>query len=166
MSATHATTPEEQATIGFHKEVMPGFLDGVERLYGTKARIALFQTVDQLHAAFVRNELDKLLQLPCFASPPFFSDGPKLSSIECSEDGTWIRINGKEYIFTGVRQCGLILCLYKSLKKGHARMPTKHTLASVGFSSNINTIPKAFAGSKKPWQEVVGYSGGFCWLKA
>ena len=124
----------------------------------------MLQTFNKLNAGLIDNELGRFLRTP--ESPEHEGRAGSCSiPIECGENGAWIRVRGKEYVFTGSRQCGLILCLYRNFLDGKEKIPVKRTLASAGFSESINTIPKAFSKSKKPWDEVIGYGGGFCWLK-
>ena len=157
-------SPDENAAPPLHAEVVLGVLDSIERIYGSNGRIIMLQTFNKLHAGLVDSELDRFLKTTEDRQRNSSNDSFS-TPIECGENGSWLKVGGKEYVFSGSRQCRLIACLYKSLIEGKAKMPTKRTLAGVGFSENINTIPKAFSKSKKPWEEVIGYGDGFCWLK-
>lgn len=163
MRASTTFSPENTAAHS-HEEDVLCMLDSIERMYGSHGRVMMLQTFNKLHANLVDSELGRFLK----TSEPQERDGNtglRFLPIECGENGSWVKVRGKEYVFTGSRQCRLISYLYKNLLEGKEKIPVKRTLASVGFSESINTIPKAFSKSKKPWDEVIGYGDGFCWLK-
>ena len=104
-------------------------------------------------------DIDRALIAP-FASLPIVASNP----VECSKSGNWIKMNGKEYTFRGTSQTRLIRLLYEGLESGHAKLHTKTVLNKAGYADNVDSLYKAFSGSKKPWRDVIASDDGHCWL--
>ena len=87
-----------------------------------------------------------------------------LSVIECSNDGSWIRVRGREYHFAGLLQKTAIRRLFEAWECGAQRLNMQALLEDIGSGSRH--ISQVFRAGISNWREIVGYSRGLVWLKA
>jgi hypothetical protein len=84
--------------------------------------------------------------------------------VDCSEDGGWIRVGTRQYLFTGLFQKGIVRQLYEAWHEGNPRVRTQSLLEDVG--SRSKQISHVFSGADPRWREVILYSKGYVWLNA
>ena len=84
-------------------------------------------------------------------------------AIECSDDGGWIRVCDREYLFTGCLQKLVVRRLYEEWQNGKVRLNMQSLLEDI--ESRSRHISQLFSGAKTQWREIVGYEKGFIWLK-
>lgn len=89
--------------------------------------------------------------------------GPLLSSVDCSIDGSWIRVRGQEYFFSGPLQKMAIRRLYDALRDGSPRLSMQALLEEI--ESRSQHISQVFSGADPRWRQIVGYGRGHIWLK-
>lgn len=87
-----------------------------------------------------------------------------LAPVQWAADYSTVRVNGREYVFTGLKQKQVIGLLVEAWQRGEAKCRTPVVLEEVEAASSSNTIAKLFSG-RSDWKELIGYGDGFCWLK-
>jgi hypothetical protein len=85
-------------------------------------------------------------------------------TVECSEDGGWIKVRSREYLFTGFFQKGVVRQLYEAWREGTPRVRTQSLLEDIG--SRSKQISHVFSGADPRWREIILYSKGYVWLNA
>ncbi|MBF0214780.1 MAG: hypothetical protein HQM00_14670 [Magnetococcales bacterium] len=85
-----------------------------------------------------------------------------LSPLWHSIDYEIVRVNGREFIFTGKQQMAVSI-LVRAWQRGEAKYQTTMLLDNVGSASKA--ISQLFRG-RTDWKELIGYGNGFCWIKA
>ena len=85
-------------------------------------------------------------------------------AVECSEDGGWIKVRSREYLFTGFFQKGIVWQLYEAWREGNPRVRTQSLLEDIG--SRSKQISHVFSGADPRWREIILYSKGYVWLNA
>ncbi|WLQ14322.1 hypothetical protein O5O45_00005 [Hahella aquimaris] len=93
------------------------------------------------------------------AAPP--QTGRK-TPVYCSDDGGELRVNGEDFVFTGVTQQRIVRRLYEAWEAGRPRLRTAAVLEEA--ESKATALSQAFSGYKGDWRKAIGYGGGFCWL--
>jgi hypothetical protein len=88
----------------------------------------------------------------------------RIPAVQCSEDGSWIRIGDREYFFSGCLQKLVVRRLYEEWQNGKVRLNMQSLLEDV--ESRSRHISQLFRGANTRWREIVGYEKGFVWLKA
>jgi hypothetical protein len=83
--------------------------------------------------------------------------------VECSEDGSRLRIHDQRYHFSGLTHKRIIQLLYEAWERGDSRLRTSYVLSEA--ESRSRTISQAFSGCKEDWKAAIGYGDGDCWLK-
>jgi hypothetical protein len=91
------------------------------------------------------------------------SAGSLLSVIECSDDGSWIRVCSREYLFSGLLQKTAVRRLYEALQDGSPKLPMQALLEEI--ESRSRHISQVFSGADPRWRDVIGYGKGHVWLK-
>lgn len=86
-----------------------------------------------------------------------------LSTADCSIDGSWIRVRGQEYLFSGLLQKTAIRRLYDALQDGSPRLSMQALLEEI--ESRSQHISQVFSGADPRWRQIVGYGKGHVWLK-
>jgi hypothetical protein len=89
--------------------------------------------------------------------------GPLLLAVDCSIDGSWIRVRGQEYLFSGLLQKMAIRRLYDALRDGSPRLSMQALLEEI--ESRSQHISQVFSGADPRWRRIVGYGRGHIWLK-
>ncbi|MBF0400760.1 MAG: hypothetical protein HQL90_08330 [Magnetococcales bacterium] len=87
-----------------------------------------------------------------------------LSPVWASPDYDVVRVNGREFTFTGEKQRQLIGILVRAWQRGEKKCRTQVVLENVEASMKANSLAKFFSG-RSDWRDLIGYGGGFCWLK-
>ncbi|MBF0423414.1 MAG: hypothetical protein HQL73_10525 [Magnetococcales bacterium] len=85
-----------------------------------------------------------------------------LSPVRHSGDYSTVRVNGREFVFTGMKQKQVIGILVESWRRGEARCRTQVVLEEV--ESSADAIGQLFRG-RSDWRDLIGQGDGFCWLK-
>jgi hypothetical protein len=88
---------------------------------------------------------------------------PVMPPIDCSDDGGWITVRGREYLFSGLLQKTVIRRLYEALQDGSPRIGMQALLEEI--ESRSRHISQVFSGADPRWREIVGYGKGHVWLK-
>ena len=83
--------------------------------------------------------------------------------VECSEDGSRLRIHDQRYHFSGLTHKRIIRLLYEGWERGEPRLRTSYVLGEA--ESRSRAISQAFSGCKEDWKAAIGYGDGDCWLK-
>ena len=79
-----------------------------------------------------------------------------------SSDYSSLRVHGREFVFTGDKQRKIIEKLYYAWKVGNPKRRTQSVLVAV--DSKATSLSHLFS-NHSDWKDVIGYGGGFCWLK-
>lgn len=87
-----------------------------------------------------------------------------LSPVRHSGDYSTVRVNGREFVFTGIKQKQVVGILVEAWKRGEPKCRTQVILEDVEASSSANTLSKLFSG-RSDWRDLIGYGNGFSWLK-
>lgn len=87
-----------------------------------------------------------------------------LCPVYASDDYNLVRVNGREFIFTGEKQRQLIGILVKAWFRGEKKCRTQAVLENVEASPSASSLAKFFKG-RPDWRDLIEYSDGFCWLK-
>jgi hypothetical protein len=89
---------------------------------------------------------------------------PVMPLIDCSDDGGWIKVRGREYLFSGLLQKTAIRRLYEAWESGTPRLNMQALLEDI--ESGSRHISQVFGTVNRSWREIVGYGRGYVWLKA
>ena len=92
-----------------------------------------------------------------------FPARPVFSAVECSDDGSWIKVCSREYLFSGLLQKTAIRRLYEASQDGSPRLGMQALLEEI--ESRSRHISQVFSGADPRWREIVGYGKGHVWLK-
>jgi hypothetical protein len=92
-----------------------------------------------------------------------FPARPVFSAVECSDDGSWIKVYRREYLFSGLLQKTAIRRLYEASQDGSPRLGMQALLEEI--ESRSRHISQVFSGADPRWREIVGYGKGHVWLK-
>lgn len=82
--------------------------------------------------------------------------------IAYSADFSSVTINGRTFIFTGGKQRDVLEVLIRAWRFGEPKCRTGVVLEKVG--SKAKSISQLF-NHHPDWNDLIGYGGGFCWLK-
>ncbi|MBF0214985.1 MAG: hypothetical protein HQM00_15720 [Magnetococcales bacterium] len=85
-----------------------------------------------------------------------------LSPLWSSPDYSAVRVNGREFVFTGLKQKQVIGFLIEAWKRGDARCRTQVVLEEV--ESSADALGQLFRG-RPDWRDLIGQGDGFCWIK-
>lgn len=88
---------------------------------------------------------------------------PASCPINCSDDGSWINIDGREYLFSGVLQRCAVRRLYEAQQNGSPRLGMQALLEEI--ESRSRHISQVFSGADPRWRDLIGYGKGHVWLK-
>ena len=88
---------------------------------------------------------------------------PVFLAVDCSEDGSWIKVRGREYLFPGLLQKTVLRRLYEAWEGGSPRLGMQALLEEI--ESRSRHISQVFSGADPRWREIVGYGKGHVWLK-
>jgi hypothetical protein len=88
---------------------------------------------------------------------------PPFPAVDCSEDGSWIRVGDQEYLFSGLLQKTAIRRLYEALQEGSPRLAMQALLEEI--ESRSRHISQVFSGADPKWRDIIGYGKGHVWLK-
>lgn len=102
--------------------------------------------------------IDDALLTAAFAGRPAGAS----ERVQCSDDGSWIRIGDREYAFSGSHRTAIVRAVYEAWLKGQPRLRTQALLVEIGADSK--QISQVFAGADPAWREVIGYRSGYVWL--
>jgi hypothetical protein len=83
--------------------------------------------------------------------------------IDCSDDGSWIRVGDQEYLFSGLLQKTAIRRLFEALQEGSPRLAMQTLLEEI--ESRSRHISQVFSGADPKWRHIIGYGKGHVWLK-
>lgn len=79
-----------------------------------------------------------------------------------SPDYSSLKVHGREFIFPGDKQKRMIKILFRAWRMGNPKYRTKTALAEI--ESSGHALSHLF--NRHPdWKDLIGYGGGFCWLK-
>ncbi|MBF0184720.1 MAG: hypothetical protein HQM06_10080 [Magnetococcales bacterium] len=85
-----------------------------------------------------------------------------LSPVYASPDYGLVRVNGREFIFTGAKHKEAIGFLVRAWERGERKYRTQDLLENV--ESTADALSQFFRGHMG-WRDLIGYGGGFCWIK-
>jgi hypothetical protein len=88
---------------------------------------------------------------------------PPPPPIDCSDDGSWIRVGNQEYLFSGLLQKTAIRRLFEALQEGSPRLAMQTLLEEI--ESRSRHISQVFSGADPKWRDIIGYGKGHVWLK-
>jgi len=105
-------------------------------------------------------------RLAAFADPRSGLEARAALPVECTEDGSWLRIRGQEYTFRG-RKKRLIRLLYEAWARGDPWVGEKWLLAEAEYDSKrIEDVFKDRRADKRNhWKRFIEVSGGMCRLR-
>jgi hypothetical protein len=83
--------------------------------------------------------------------------------IDCSDDGSWIRVGGREYQFSGLLQKMVVRRLYEAWKSGTPRLNMQSLIEDI--DSRSRHISQIFGNGNPYWREIIAYRRGYVWLK-
>lgn len=83
--------------------------------------------------------------------------------ISIGAEGAVVNVRDKIYRFPGVKQRGIIRCLYEAYDAGAPECVTSQVLEAAECGSSVNTLAKAFSG-RTDWREFIVEEGGRCWM--
>ncbi|MBF0401360.1 MAG: hypothetical protein HQL90_11390 [Magnetococcales bacterium] len=86
-----------------------------------------------------------------------------LSPVYASPDYGLVRVNGREFVFTGAKHKEAIGFLVRAWERGEKKYRTQDLLENV--ESTADALSQFFRGHLD-WRDLIGYGGGFCWIKA
>ena len=90
--------------------------------------------------------------------------GRGYSPVEHNFDYSSVRVKGREFIFRGDKQKGILRILIRDFNTGRKKSRVQTVLEEAGSKST--NIPRAFGSASSDWRGLIGYGdGGFCWLK-
>jgi hypothetical protein len=89
---------------------------------------------------------------------------PAPPPVDCSDDGGWIKVHGREYQFFGLLQKMAIRRLYEAWESGMTRLNMQSLLEDI--DSRSRHISQVFGNGNPHWREIVAYRRGYVWLKA
>jgi hypothetical protein len=110
-------------------------------------------------------ELD-IERLAAFADPRPGLEARAALPVECTEDGSWLRIREQEYTFRG-RKKRLIRLLYEAWARGDPWVGVKWLLAEAEYDSKrIEDVFRDGRASKRnQWKQFIEVNGGMCRLR-
>ncbi len=88
---------------------------------------------------------------------------PAPPPVDCSDDGGWIKVHGREYQFCGLLQKMAIRRLYDAWESGMPRLNMQSLLEDI--DSRSRHISQVFGNGNPHWREIVAYRRGYVWLK-
>jgi hypothetical protein len=83
--------------------------------------------------------------------------------VQCSDDGSWIRIGDREYAFSGVHQMAIVRAVFEAWRRRSPRIRTQPLLEEIGCRSK--QVSQIFGNADPRWREVIGYGRGYVWLQ-
>ena len=87
----------------------------------------------------------------------------KTGPLNYSVDYSSITVNGREYTFTGGKQRRVLKILIQAWKTGNPKCRTMSVMAQA--ETTAETIGQLFH-KRSDWKDLIGYGGGYCWIKA
>jgi hypothetical protein len=112
-----------------------------------------------------RSERDRFEHKYQLAEDPRHSRADRATvAVDCSDDGGWIKVRGREYVFPGLLQKLAIRRLYEAWTNGKPRVNMQALLEDI--ESGSRHISQIFGAGCRNWREIVGYGSGHVWLKA
>jgi hypothetical protein len=88
---------------------------------------------------------------------------PAPPPVDCSDDGSWIRVGDQEYQFSGLLQKMAIRRLYEAWESDTPRLNMQSLLEDI--DSRSRHISQIFGNGNPHWREIVAYRKGYVWLK-
>ena len=113
-----------------------------------------------------RSERDRFERLHALGEPVKVNGSqalPVMLPIDCSDDGGWIKVHGREYLFSGLLQKTAIRRLYEAWESGTPKLNMQALLEEI--ESGSRHISQIFGTGNRSWREIVGYGRGYVWLK-
>jgi hypothetical protein len=153
-SVQHALVAREGRSGGVLLTTSPGISRAVQ-LPGRHRILHVRDCVDQAARHFAL-DTDVIVGRPRESAPGL--EGP----VQIEPGGGSIRIHGREYRFRGLIQCSILQQLYEAWRDGTGPLRTQKVLETA--ESNSRELAQAFSG-RPEFKEIIGYDGGFCWLK-
>jgi hypothetical protein len=153
-SVEHALVAREGRSGGVLLTTSPGISRAVQ-LPGRHRILHVRDCVDQAARHFALN-LDVIVGGPREPAPGL--EGP----VQIEPGGRWIRIHGREYRFRGLIQRSILQQVYEAWRDGTGPLRTQKVLETA--ESKSRELAQAFSG-RPEFKEIIGYDGGFCWLK-
>jgi hypothetical protein len=126
----------------------------VDMLPGRHRVFPIFEFVSE-NTAFTINESS--LAAALFGRPA------DTEFVQCSDDGSWIRIGERPYSFGGVHQMAIVRAAFEAWQSGSPRIRTQPLLEEIGCRSK--QVSQVFGSADDGWRDVIGYGGGSIWLK-
>ena len=83
--------------------------------------------------------------------------------VQCSDDGSWIRIGAREHVFSGPHRTAIVRAAFEAWQRGSPRIRTQLLLEEIGCRSK--QVSQVFGRADHGWRDVIGYGGGSIWLK-
>jgi hypothetical protein len=105
-------------------------------------------------------------RLAAFADPRPALEARAGLPVECTEDGSWLRIRGQEYTFRGKKK-RLIRLLYEACARGDPWVGVKWLLAEADYDTKrIEDVFKDKRADKRNhWKHLIEVNGGMCRLR-
>jgi hypothetical protein len=80
-----------------------------------------------------------------------------------SADFGLIKVNGKDYRFTGSKQRQIVRQLVEAYQAGSPICLTASVLTEADCGNSVNTLAKAFSG-RQDWRDFIREEAGNCWI--
>lgn len=104
-------------------------------------------------------EMDmELLQGALQSAHPSLDMGPVVPNADFSS----LVVHGREFVFTGGKQKQILEILFRSWRMGNPKCRTRAVLEEI--ESSGHALSHLF-NNHPDWKDLIGYAGGFCWLK-
>ncbi|QLH37895.1 MAG: hypothetical protein HWD60_01320 [Defluviicoccus sp.] len=110
-----------------------------------------------------RDRFERLHALGASAKVDGLQARPVVLPIDCSDDGSWIKVCDREYMFPGLLQKTAVRRLYDALQGGLPTLPMQSLLEEI--ESRSRHISQVFSGADPKWRDIIGYGKGLVWLK-
>lgn len=110
-----------------------------------------------------RDRFERLHALGASARVDGLQARPVVPPIDCSDDGGWITVHGRGYLFAGLLQKTAIRRLYESWARGTPKLNMQALLEEI--ESGSRHISQVFGSGNRNWRDIVGYGRGYVWLK-
>ena len=127
------------------------------------SRIVPMETILRRNTAAAELDVERLAAL---ADPRPGLGGLTASPVQCTEDGSWLCIRGREYNFRGKKK-QLIRLLYEARARGEEWVGEKWVLAQADYDSKrIEDVFKDRRhGKRDQWREFIDVIDGKCRLR-
>ena len=108
-----------------------------------------------------RSERDRFERLHALGEPVKVNGSqalPVMLTIECSGDGGWIKVHGREYLFPACSRNGGSPALRRATGSGSPKLPCR--LCWKRSSLRSRHISQCSAAGNRSWRDIIGYGRG------